>query len=227
MPPAEPITLMKLGNADVQAPPLAADDDLTRFILDVASAWNGELALTPPDEDASTDLPSYTLLSPARPETPVPTSPDSAGDLPRNRVRSMSSSKSSSYGRPQPSTLFMSAVPESPSVAEFAALGTAHGQRAFATAPSPDDVDDAEKDLPPVPPPPSSPLDTVQDFIRLWNERYFHPRELEAFVVPQVGPEGAAEFAVNLVARPGVRRDMTPRSDDTKNSADPGASGSS
>ncbi|KAJ7173468.1 hypothetical protein C8R46DRAFT_1082897 [Mycena filopes] len=224
---------MKLGNhTDVQAAPVAGDDDLRRFMLDVSSAWNGQLALTPPDEDgASTNiLPVYTLLppAPAHPKPPVnPTSdPDSARDPPRNRARSMSSSSSiSSFhgGRPQPqpsSTLSMStpAVPASVFIPETtAASGTGH---AFVSAPSPDD---AEKNIPPVPVPPpptsSSPLDAVRDFIRLWNERYFHPRGLEALVVS----EGSfAEFAVKLVSRPHDQRSDTKARDST--SADPGVS---
>ncbi|KAJ7779230.1 hypothetical protein B0H16DRAFT_809307 [Mycena metata] len=193
---------MQLGNPDVHAPQIV-DNDLKRFMLDVSSAWNGQLALTPPDDAAGTDLPSYSILSPADPHSPASSAHEPVHYPPKSRSLGGSkiSSKSSSLGRPQAST-FMSA--ESPTAA-FAALGAAHAQRwlAMNSPPSrtPPSSLDPEKALPPVPPS-RSPMDNVQEFLDLWNQRYFHPRNLEAFMVPRVGPSGAAEFAVNLVSRP-------------------------
>ncbi|KAJ7869191.1 hypothetical protein B0H14DRAFT_2503648 [Mycena olivaceomarginata] len=83
--PVIPFIVMQLGHRHVEARITGhADptwsgaidaDDWTRFILDISSAWHGQLSLTRPQAGTtSTDLPAYTLLSLPRRPNPAPDS---------------------------------------------------------------------------------------------------------------------------------------------------------
>ncbi|KAJ6580888.1 hypothetical protein B0H19DRAFT_1251168 [Mycena capillaripes] len=217
----EPVTIMQLGHPDVQArkaayanPKWAAAttaDDWSRFMLDISSAWNGQLSLSRADAAAAiaVDLPAYTLLSLARPDNPIPTSVESSGEfvVGPQRNRSITSSESS-YARVKPSAYMDSgssppgAIAPGPSSAE-------HEPKTFAQHPasssSPTTQSPADGAGAGISPPPlpgvqdqSDPVQTVREFLELWNERYFHPRHLEVSLVPQRDLWGS--LAVNLAS---------------------------
>jgi hypothetical protein len=142
----------------------------------------------------------YTLLSPARPDNPVPTSAESVVvDPPRNR--SIASSESS-YGRVEPSkyteTGFSPPDAIAPDVAEY-------GQKIFAKSlssptqlPADEMGPNTSHQLGEQP----DPAQTVREFIDLWNERYFYPRNLEASLVLRHDTSSSgSKFAVNLASR--------------------------
>ncbi|KAK7031663.1 hypothetical protein R3P38DRAFT_2522605 [Favolaschia claudopus] len=200
--PISSSTVMQLGPSEVEARSAAyADpqwsravtpDDWSRFILDVSSAWNGQLTLAQTEDD----LPVYTIVPPTRPDNPVPASPGSGGgsfgsDPPRLSARSIPSSDSS-YGRVRPSK---------------------HNKNGFVALHSPVLEDEnaplpKSRSRPATPPPPGTedpragpvnPAQTVEQFIGLWNEHYFRPRNLQVSLVQEHGPRTSGPaFAVTL-----------------------------
>ncbi|KAF7345430.1 hypothetical protein MVEN_01561000 [Mycena venus] len=219
--PAEPFTILQLGS-DVEARPFVDPmwagvitvDDYDRFMLDISSAWNGQLELTRPEADAtSSDLPAYTLVSPALPDNFIPTSAESSDAfviLPPTD-RSITSSESS-YGRPRPSK-YMAAGFSAPDSSALKSPSTEGDQKIFtkslfASNDSPADgvADGDEARTPPTQPDeeadraPPDPVQTVFEFIDLWNERYFYPRNLEASLVHRGDASGPA-WTIDLASR--------------------------
>ncbi|KAF7371075.1 hypothetical protein MSAN_00741800 [Mycena sanguinolenta] len=217
--PAEPLDIMHLRHPDVHVRLGAYDNpnwadavtpsDFIRFELDVSNAWHGRLALTKPEDGASTDIPVYTLLSPARPENPVPTTESDAGldapaHAPARGIHSIASSETS-YGPVLEPTRYVTArfsASETPVSREnpipdgIGVLSTSLAQSLAddigpgpSRAPQPAETSEVD--------PAPDPVQTVRELIDLWNRCYFHPRNLEASLVPRPDSSGPA-FDVNL-----------------------------
>ncbi|KAJ7095489.1 hypothetical protein C8R43DRAFT_265849 [Mycena crocata] len=156
----------------------------------------------PPETAASDlDLPIYALQRPDRPDNPMPTSAESDGRFGANPVqnRSLGSSESSSYGRVKPSKYANAGftAPENSNTEEHEQNASASVKKnSLSPTPSPDDgVEPSTSQITA-----EDSVQIVRDFISLWNKRYFHPRNIEAILVPLPNSSGP-EFAVNLAMR--------------------------
>ncbi|KAJ7605310.1 hypothetical protein FB45DRAFT_849141 [Roridomyces roridus] len=245
--------VMQLGYHDVEArqssgePPSWAQTiewgDLNRFAVDISNAWNGRIALDYEDAVSgyhdTRELPAYTLVSAARLDTPLPDEGDplvNFADL-GQETASESGSSSSSYGNviePTDNTLGRPEASASSSDSASPPLVV----QTHSHSPSPPGT-------PPVntralsrslsPPPPSRPPDnyidstlveTVREFVALWNEWYFHPRNIEASLVLLESPEpGGFVYAINLGMRPPMLEPIMRQKDDQEEAEPAGKSG--
>ncbi|KAJ6616988.1 hypothetical protein B0H10DRAFT_2218972 [Mycena sp. CBHHK59/15] len=191
--PFEPITIMQLGpepqarDWHIRCRPMVSRQMIG---ADLFCAWNGQLALTHPEASASnTDLPAYTLLSPVRPENPIPTSVESGGQFVTNAAddRSVASSEMS-YGQVKPATAENAPSPSAAIHSYTTALPALSyasffpGSPAIGGGPRPTALRMVTEDH-------DQPNTTqaVREFIDLWNERYFRTRNIEASLVPLSG----------------------------------------
>ncbi|KAK7031646.1 hypothetical protein R3P38DRAFT_2924949, partial [Favolaschia claudopus] len=189
-----PTTIVHLGQSDVVArtaaytDPRWADavtaDDLGRFVLDISSAWKGQLRLARPE--TSQDLPVYTVNSSVSPNDPVQKADDGAGT---NRQRDQGSittlgtpqrrSKSSKHAIASPNV----APVDSPSDSQPNIHLDKNEDTAFIGSPrSPSDEADGartEENSDNV-------VHSVQELLDLWNEQYFRPRSLRVNLVKEL-----------------------------------------
>ncbi|KAF7371078.1 hypothetical protein MSAN_00742300 [Mycena sanguinolenta] len=228
--PVESMTIIELGDpeSDVKGRTGAYADprwtntisapDWHRFMMDISSAWRGQLALTRPAAASSgvdLELPAYTSLS-------VPPAPESYPPLRNTRTIIPSES---SYGSIKPSQYMTTTEQSAPgsevpaAATEIPIINAFTSTRGFSrsrtpTSSPPPTVDvgsgtsqaQGQQKFKPKP----DHAQAVREFIALWNERYFFARNLQAFLMPwprEDTPASGPLYAITL----GNKRSFPPR----------------
>ncbi|KAK7007457.1 hypothetical protein R3P38DRAFT_3212617 [Favolaschia claudopus] len=196
LPSIPPTTIVRLGQSAVEARPAPypdsrwADavtaDDLGRFVLDISSAWKGQLRLARPE--TSQDLPVYTVTvnSSVSPNDPVQKADDGAGTNPQRDQGSITTLCTPQRGFKSPKHAIASPnVPpvDSPSDSQPNIHLDKNEDTAFIGSPrSPSDEADGartEENSDNV-------VHSVQELLDLWNEQYFRPRSLRVNLVKEL-----------------------------------------
>ncbi|KAK7031649.1 hypothetical protein R3P38DRAFT_2522284 [Favolaschia claudopus] len=152
------VATLTTGHTNPQWADAITSDDFDRFILDISSAWKGQLALVSPKTEQ--DLPTYTLIPPAQAADPGPPALATIGPGSPNLGLESSQHMNSTKNRRRDLPSF--------NILSTRQIYTTRG-----------DPDLSAQHIPP------DPIRNVKDLLDLWNECYFHPRNLLVSLVQQ------------------------------------------